>query len=115
MDTTGDKYPSVMAEWLEAITDKYVEELKMPPDAARSAAEVAMATIQELSYGGAVYIPKGYLFHVSEKHRRIYRRFDGRNHAQLAREFDLTARQIYTIVERIQQEEFERKQGKLFD
>ena len=108
------KYTGMLQEWLDAITENYTSELKMEPGIARTAAELALATIQEHSAGCASYISKGHIWHISEKHRRIHRRFTGANHSQLAREFGLTERQIYTIVERVGREEFERKQGKLF-
>ena len=108
------KFSGILQEWLDAIAAAYIAEMKMDPAAARSAAELALATIQEHSAGCASYISKSHLWHISEIHRRIYRRFTGNNHSQLAREFNRTERQIYTIIERVGREEFEKKQGKLF-
>lgn len=114
VDEKRGKYTGMLMEWLEEITAVYMADLKMTPDNARSAAELALATIQAHSAGCASYIAKGHLWAVTEKHRRIYRRFTGANHGQLAREFGLTERQVYTIIERVGREEFERKQIKLF-
>lgn len=61
--------------------------------------------------GSQPYLSKGLLFNLSERDRRILARFNGYNHAQLAREEGLTPRQIYTIVERRTREDFERRQG----
>ena len=108
------KFSSLLAELVVVITEGYVDELKMPPDNARRAAEMAMEMIRTHAPGSALYIAKGHLWAVTEKHRRIYRRFTGANHSQLSREFDLTERQIYSIIAMVGAEEFEKKQGKLF-
>ena len=116
--STGEKrgkFSGMLQEWLEGIAAAYVTKLKMEPAAARAAAELALATIQEHSAGCASYISKSHLWHVSEVHRRIYHRFTGNNHGQLARDFDRTERQIYSIIERVGREEFDKKQCKLFE
>lgn len=113
-DDKRGKFSSLLVELTEQIAVGFQEELKMSPEDARRAAELAMEMIKDHAGGGAIYIAKGHLHAITEKHRRIHRRFTGANHAQLAREFGLTERQIYTIVERVGREEFERKQIKLF-
>ena len=108
------KYTEVLEQLIAAITAGLVEEFGDTPEDARKRALLAMDRIQAEAAGTGIYIAKGHLWHISEKHRRIYRRFTGNNHAALAREFDLTERQIYSILAAVGQEEFERKQGKLF-
>lgn len=108
------KYTEVLEQLVISISAGFMEEFKDTATDARKRAEVAMSRIQEEASGTGIYIAKGHLWHISEKHRRIYRRFTGANHALLAREFGLTERQIYSIVERVGREEFEKKQIKLF-
>lgn len=109
------KFTEILEQLVLSIAAGFVEEFKLPPEAARKQAEFAMGVIQSNAGGSGIYIGKGHLWAITEKHRRIYHRFTGANHLQLAREFDLTERQIYVIVERCQQEEFERRQMRLFD
>lgn len=109
------KFTEVLEQLAADIASGYVEEFKDTPEEARKRAELAMSRIQTQAGGGGLYVGKGHLWFVDERHQRIYRRFNGANHAQLAREFGLTERQIYTIVERVGREEFLRKQGNLFD
>ncbi len=116
IDTTKrGKFTEVLEQLVAGIAAVFVTEFKDTPELAHRRAELAMGAIQGQAAGTGVYIGKGHLWAVTEKHRRIYRRFTGDNHAQLAREFDLTERQIYTAIERVGQEEFERKQCKLFE
>lgn len=107
------KFTEVLEQLVAAIAAGLVEEFGDTPEEARRRAEMAMARIQAEVPGSGLYIAKGHLWHISEKHRRIYGRFDGSNHAHLAKEFGLTERQIYSIIAAVGQEEFERKQCKL--
>jgi len=109
------KFTEVLEQLAAAIAAGYVEEFKDTPDNARKRANLAIHRIQAEASGTGIYIAKGHLWHIDQLHRRIYARFTGNNHAALAREFDLTERQIYSIVAAVAQEEFERKQCKLFD
>jgi len=67
------------------------------------------------NFGGEqVYVPKGLALVVSERDREIWRKFNGGNQHQLAKEYHLTERQIYNIVARVREEEFRRRQMGLF-
>lgn len=112
--TKRGKFTEVLEQLVAGIAAGYMEEFKDSAADARRRAELAMSRIQAEASGTGIYIAKGHLWFISEKHRRIYRRFTGNNHAALAREFNLTERQIYAIIAAVGQEEFERKQGKLF-
>lgn len=113
--TKRGKYSELLVGWGELIAADFVRELKMDAELARRASGIALEVIRANAGGGGLYVAKGHLFGITEKHRRIYRKFTGANHAQLAREFDLTERQIYSIIAMVGQEEFERKQCKLFE
>lgn len=114
IDTTKrGKFSEMLAGLGELIAADFIEELKMEAELAKRASGIALEVIRTNAGGGALYVAKGHLFGITEKHRRIYRKFSGANHAQLAREFDLTERQIYSIIAMVGEEEFERKQGKL--
>ena len=108
------KISDILEQLVASIAEGYIAEFKDSATDARRRAELAISRIQAEAAGTAVYIAKGHLWFVGEKHRRIYRRFNGSNHAQLAREFDLTVRQIYAIVEMMRREKSEKQQLKLF-
>jgi Mor family transcriptional regulator len=109
------KFAGILTELVEVIADNYHQELRMAADDARRAAELAIESIKAHVGGSAIYFAKGHLWAITERHRAIYKRFTGANHAQLAREFNLTERQIYNIIALVGQEEFEARQGKLFE
>jgi len=109
------KFTETLEQLVVAIADGYIEEFKDAPEDARRRANVAMGIIQQNAGGSGMYVAKGHFWAITEKHRQIYRRFTGDNHAQLAREFDLTERQIYNAIAAISEEEFQRRQPGLFE
>lgn len=108
------KYTEVLVQLINSIADGLVEEFGYTPEEASLRALFVMDKIQAEASGTGIYIAKGHLWYISEKHRRIYRRFTGANHAALAKEFGLTERQIYSIIAAVGREEFDKKQQKLF-
>ncbi|UOO82777.1 transcriptional regulator [Uruburuella testudinis] len=68
----------------------------------RQTAKVAAKQVsQHISkhWGGQLlYIPKNQAGILSARDAEIWQKFDGRNHAALAQEYDLSMQQIYTIV-----------------
>lgn len=69
-----------------------------------------------LLYGGTdVYIPKGIALVINERDWQVWHEFDGANHSELAKKYDTTPRHIYRIVARCREEDFLKRQGKLFE
>ena len=64
--------------------------------------------------GQLIYIPKNHLGKISERDLRVYAAFYGKNHAALAKLFDLTVQQIYKIVKEVGSVERAKNQGDLF-
>lgn len=114
-DPRRGKFSEALTGILDQISTALVKELKMEPVQARTAAEIAVEMIRETTGGGTLYVAKGHLYAITEKHRTIYRRFTGDNYYQLSREYDLSERQIYTIVERCRAAEFTKRQPSLFE
>ena len=68
------------------------------------------------NYGGTeVYISKGLALILSERDWQIWREFDGSNHQELAHKYDTTSRHIYRIVARCREEDYLKRQGRLFE
>lgn len=112
-DATKGKFAGILGEVQTDAINVLHEEMKLSVEDAQRAAGLVLETIRGRLSGSAAYFAKGHFFAITEKHRRIYRRFTGANHAPLAREFDLTERQIYNIIAAVEAEEFERRQQKL--
>ena len=62
---------------------------------------VAKQVAQHLSahWGGQLlYIPKNHFGKLDERDKEIWAAFNGHNHAELARRYDLTMQQVYKIL-----------------
>lgn len=67
------------------------------------------------NYGGEeIYIPRGVALIIERRDAEVFAKFDGSNHFLLAHEYNLTVRQIYTIVERVRRADFAKRQMGLF-
>lgn len=65
--------------------------------------------------GEAIYFAKGLAMHVSSRDRELFARFNGRNHRDLAKRYDITEMRVRQIVAAIERERFLQRQGRLLD
>lgn len=84
------------------------------PEQARQIGLKASEHVRQTYGGEPIYVPKGLALVVTERDREIWRKYDGTNHHRLAKEYKLTTRQIYNIVARVREEDFQRRQMGLF-
>lgn len=104
-----------LLEIAQVVTEELVAVEKMPE---KRAGEIGLKVADALrrKYGGhPIYVPKGIALIVGERDREIYRKFDGANVFALSREYDLTERQIYSIIARVRDDDFRRRQMGLFN
>ncbi len=110
MDNLAEnKYPEVIVDLAAKFTELF--EKNGIAESKKLGWDTAILVNTELA-GQQAYFPRRHL--VSQRDRQIYREYNGTNHAALAKKYDMTERQIYNIVARIRQEEFERNQLGLF-
>lgn len=65
--------------------------------------------------GQIIYFPKNLGGALDERDKQIYAEFNGKNHQQLAKKYDLAVQQIYKIVKTVGQYEMAQRQRGLFD
>jgi Mor family transcriptional regulator len=70
-------------------------------EASRLGREI-MVRVAEDHPGQNFYLAKGQAYQLDVRDQAIYAKFNGRNHAQLAREFKVTPRHIRRVVKRAQ-------------
>jgi Mor family transcriptional regulator len=95
---------------LARLVGEALEAAAVAPEQARLIGLQAAEHVRQTYGGEPIYVPKGLYLMVSERDRAIYRAFDGGNHHRLAKEHSLTVRQIYSIVARVREEDFQRRQ-----
>lgn len=91
-----DQYPEILADLAGLAVARAREYL--PPEAAETLA-LALAEDVRLKFGGCLlYVPKGDAYERHHRNAAIWREFNGRNHADIARKHGLTLSVIYDIV-----------------
>lgn len=106
-------YPEVWREVAVCLFVRLIRAGQLAPEAAAPLAlDLAEGLRTEIG-GSQPYLPKGAHYEITQRDREIYAKFRGTNHHALAREYNLTPRQIYSIVERVGNAEFARRQAVL--
>ena len=104
-----DQYPEILIDLARLVFARAQEYLPAP-----SAEALALALAEDLRLkfgGGLIYIPKGEAYERHIRNAAIWREFNGRNHAELARKYGLALAVIYDILDR----ERARRQSDLFN
>lgn len=106
-------YPELLQDLADQVGLKLVE-LGVDPE---KAAEIGFASAEHIRehWGGQpIYLPKGAQYEFSMRDMQVFERFNGHNHAALAREYNLSVMRIYQIVKAVRAELTKKRQGALF-
>lgn len=109
-----ERVPELVADMEDQTAACLTRELKIER---RRAAEIAKKVVRHITdnWGGQlIYIPKNLLGHVSERDMKIYQEFNGKNHGQLSKKYNLTEQHIYRIVKDVGIRETAKRQTDLF-
>lgn len=82
-----------------------------------SAASIGRSVAEDMAqhWGGQlIYFPKGKFLILSKRDRQIYAEFNGRNHSDLARRYDVSIQHIYRIVKYMTRQDLDQRHGDLF-
>jgi len=80
------------------------------------AEKISHSTVDHLrkDYGGEhIYFPKGKELDAIFKHLEIYKRWNGHNQVELAKEFNITVPSIYRILKKAHKKEIDKRQSKM--
>jgi Mor family transcriptional regulator len=81
-----------------AIYERILAKKIMTEAQAQAAAGLAVEAILARAPGDSLYVPR---VDFEIRDREIWEKFSGANHAELAREYEMTERNIYLIIERM--------------
>lgn len=108
------RYPEVLRDLIDRGAERIVEEAGLPVDQARHIAYLITEIIRRDWAGTNLYLAKGLAHDITQRDREMYGKFTGTNHAALAKEYNITVRQVYDRLALIAAEEFKRRQPGLF-
>lgn len=113
INDTRAGYPELLADLADQVASKLVEfgvEVEKAADIGFAAAE----HVRSHWAGQSMYLPKGMRYDFDRKYLEIFEGFNGHNHEELARKYNLTVMRIYQIIKAVRTEMLRKKQGSLF-
>lgn len=114
----SDQYVSRGPELLVDLVDKTAEVLQqqagLAPETARLCAEAVASRMRSEWGGQQVYFPKGAAADISTRDVQLYQEFNGHNHEQLARKYNMSVQWVYQRIKAIQATEIARRQSDMF-
>lgn len=114
IETFENKAPEILLDLAKHIEVGLVEKLNATEADAKSFS-VEMAQVIAKNWGGEViYIPRNLVLLLSERDKKIYDEFNGMNHRELARKYNVSMQWVYAIVKRIGKEEIAKRQLDMF-
>ena len=106
--------PELLIDLIDKTAAVLQETVGLEHDSAHKCAE-AVANRMRMEWGGQqVYFPKGLAADITKRDLELYQEFDGTNHEQLARKYDLSVQWVYKIVKNVQAFEVARRQIDMF-
>lgn len=106
-------YPELLQDLADQVGLKLVE-MGVEPERAAEIGFASAEHIREHWGGQPIYLPKGVQYDFSKRDIQVFERFNGHNHLELAREYNLTVMRIYQIVKAVRAELVKKRQGALF-
>ena len=84
-------------------------------EAAKQISNELMYQVSKHWGGQSVYIIKDDTFQAEERDIKIYKEFNGHNHTELSKKYNITEIYVYRIVKRMMEQERNRLQPSLFE
>lgn len=114
MSESRSQAPELLEDLSAQLAKMLVDELQVAGDRAK---EIGLKAARKMAshWGGQlVYFPKGAFYELTDRDGELYAKFNGNNHAELAREFDRNLQTVYRIVATMRAEDIAHRQKNLF-
>lgn len=109
-----DRYPEILRDLAQHLQQHLELHRGMQPAEASTLAGEVTELVRRHWGGQQIYLSKGQGYEAMHKYLQIWEAFTGDNYAQLARENNLTERQIRNIVSRMRELNTKRTQRDMF-
>jgi len=109
------RYPEILRELIDKAAEPVAAKLQVSAEQAREAVFQVCEIIRKDWAGENLYLPKGLAHDINKRDLEMYEAFNGTNHSQLGKRFNLTTRQVYERIALVSVAEFKRRQPRLFE
>ena len=113
-DIFEEKAPDVLADLAKHIETELARTGKVEQEEAKHIGIEIAQTIAKNWGGELIYIPRNLVLLLSERDRKIFNEFDGSNHRELARKYQVSMQWVYKIVKKVTKEEIAKRQFDMF-
>ena len=110
-----ERIPELVADLETHTAELLARELNIPKEQAVMAGKKLSRHLTDNWGGQLIYIPKNHGGRLDERDRQIWAEFDGKNHQQLAKKYNLATQQIYQIIKRARAADLQARQRSIFD
>ncbi|MDG4949149.1 transcriptional regulator [Actinobacillus equuli subsp. haemolyticus] len=114
VETFECKSPEILLDLAKHIETELVSGFKASEEDAKNFAIKMAQTIAKNWGGEVIYIPRNIGLLLSERDKKIYDEFNGTNHRELARKYNVSMQWVYAIVKRVGKEEIAKRQPDMF-
>jgi Mor family transcriptional regulator len=109
------RYPEILCDLIDKAAEPIAEKYELPLANAREIAFMVCEVIRRDWSGDNLYLPKGLAHDINKRDIEMYEAFNGSNHKELGKRFDITVRQVYERLALVSVAEFKRRQPCLFE
>jgi len=102
--------PELLSDLKDKCQEKLQSDIGLDSDTAEKSASVMIKVMQNDWRGQQIYIPKCAEETLSARDRELWSKFNGSNHKQLAKEFDVSVQWVYKITSYMRAHELSEKQ-----
>ncbi|UNK05817.1 Mor transcription activator family protein [Psychrobacter raelei] len=114
LDVFGVSAPELIKDLAGTVAHVGVKHYGLTPVIANKlGVDVALAFAEQAG-GTQVYIPITLSVKISNRDLEMYKKFDGSNHNQLAKEFGCSVAWVYTVLKRVRKQMQDKNQPNLF-
>lgn len=113
IDAPSERWPSVLAEYIDVLRAVFLKRGRSADDALEDAQQAVLALGQYCG-GRQSYLPTGERLMTAIRDRRLYLEYNGRNKATLAQRYGLTERRVEQIAAEQRAVHVRKLQGRLF-
>lgn len=115
MNAQPERYSEELLVDLVTTVEQALADDGIDKHTARKAALEAAESLRVRWGGQQLYFPKGIRFELSQRDLDIFEEFNGHNHNELAKKYDVCMVRIYKIVKQVRRDQVRLRQADIFD
>lgn len=114
LESFEQKAPEILADLAKHIEIQLSQKAEIDNEKAKQIGVEVAQVISQRWGGEIIYIPRNLFVLLNERDLKIFNEFNGTNHRELAKKYQVSMQWVYQIVKRVTKEEIARRQFDMF-